>query len=229
MKPHFLFAFVTLVFTFVSTLQADLTIVQDVQAQGQNLTMTSKFKADKIRIDLGEQATSIVDAKSGDVVTLMHGQKMAMKMSGNQLASLTKTFSNNQNTSDTEPELVATGNTETINGHECKEYTYQSDGTTITLLIAEDYPEKEKILKQMELLQESEFSKQVTGGKVAAPKALPGVPLKTTATGVQGSADTTVITIKDIQLNDIADSEFVVPDGYKEMAMPAMPQAPAGN
>ena len=54
-----------------------------------NGNVTMKLKGDHARMDmpnpLGGNVTTLMDFKSGDMVTLMHAQKMAMKMNMNEV------------------------------------------------------------------------------------------------------------------------------------------------
>ena len=61
-----------------ASLRADLTLVQKVDMAGTPGEMTIKFKGDKVRIDPAPQVSMITDAKTGDTVTLLHGEKKAM-------------------------------------------------------------------------------------------------------------------------------------------------------
>jgi len=68
-----------------TSLRADLTLIQKVDAAGTTGEMTIKFKGDKIRIDPAPELSMITDSKTGDTVTLMHGEKKAMRISGDKM------------------------------------------------------------------------------------------------------------------------------------------------
>jgi hypothetical protein len=72
--------------TLAIAARADLTITQQIQKEGPpqeaNLTMTMKIKEGKMRLDLNPQVSSIVDLKTGDMISLMHEQKLMMTIPG---------------------------------------------------------------------------------------------------------------------------------------------------
>src|SRR5262245_55276635 len=75
-------------FVAVAATRADLIIEQKIESALQSGPMIMKVKGDKARVDLtggpmGE-ISSIVDLNNGDAMTLMHGSKMVMKVSGAQ-------------------------------------------------------------------------------------------------------------------------------------------------
>jgi hypothetical protein len=71
---------------------ADLTIVQQVQKEGPpqeaTVTLTMKIKDGKMRVELGPQVSSIIDLKTGDVVSLLHPQRIAMTIPGASIKSV---------------------------------------------------------------------------------------------------------------------------------------------
>jgi hypothetical protein len=81
MKPIALF----LLLAGTASLRADLTLVQKVDMAGTPGEMTIKFKGDKVRIDPAPELSMITDSKTGDTVTLMHGEKKAMRISGDRM------------------------------------------------------------------------------------------------------------------------------------------------
>src|SRR5438046_9824324 len=78
-----------------ASLRADLTLVQKVDMAGTPGEMTIKFKGDKVRVDPAPQVSMITNAKTGDTVTLIHGEKKAMRISGDKMkaaAEMVKKF-----------------------------------------------------------------------------------------------------------------------------------------
>src|SRR5687768_3808892 len=77
-------SFLSLLFfsLFCLNAQADFTIVQKVEAKGQATEMTLKIKGDRIRMEAAPQTTLIVDAKTGDTLTLLNAQKKFIRISG---------------------------------------------------------------------------------------------------------------------------------------------------
>ena len=68
-----------------ASLRADLTLVQRVDMAGTPGEMTIKFKGDKVRVDPAPQVSMISDAKTGDTITLIHGEKKVMRISGDKM------------------------------------------------------------------------------------------------------------------------------------------------
>src|SRR2546422_1754917 len=68
-----------------ASLRADLTLVQKVDMAGTPGEMTIKFKGDKVRVDPAPQMSIITDTKTGDTVTLVHGEKKIMRLSGDKM------------------------------------------------------------------------------------------------------------------------------------------------
>src|SRR5437660_591554 len=64
--------------------RADIVIEQKMESAIINGNVTMKVKGDNARMDmpspLGGNVTTLMNFKTGDMVTLMHQQKMAMKM-----------------------------------------------------------------------------------------------------------------------------------------------------
>ena len=82
------------VFSFaIIAARADFTIKQKVDGGMQSGEMTLRVKGDKIRVYMpaspGGEMSIIMDLSTGDTVTLLHQQKMAVKISG-RLGSLAR-------------------------------------------------------------------------------------------------------------------------------------------
>ncbi len=54
--------------------------------------MTAKIKEGKVRLDLNPQMSSIVDLKTGEMISLMHNQKVAMTIPGASIKSLQQAY-----------------------------------------------------------------------------------------------------------------------------------------
>ena len=65
--------------------RADLTLVQSVEGTSGSNEMTMKLKGDKMRIDVSPQVTTIIDAKTGEMINLMNDQKKVMRISGEKV------------------------------------------------------------------------------------------------------------------------------------------------
>src|SRR5207248_1502851 len=108
-----------------TSLRADLTLIQKVDAAGTTSEMTIKFKGDKVRIDPAPELSMITDSKTGDTVTLMHGEKKAMRMSGDKMkaaAEMVKKL-NPANVAGQKTKLTPLGRKETVNGMPTEVFT----------------------------------------------------------------------------------------------------------
>src|SRR5438093_1307863 len=63
-----------------SCVRADLVIVQKVEGGAQSGEMTMKIKGDKARTDFSPAASAIIDAATGDVITLRHDRKSFIRI-----------------------------------------------------------------------------------------------------------------------------------------------------
>lgn len=206
--------------------QADLVIKQKVEtnATGSQMTMdmAMKFKGDKIRMDVGEQSTTIVDGAASEIINIMHPQKMVMRMDSGQIKAMQEQMQQLGQQADGEQEeskLEPTGESREINGYQTEEYVQKSSKGTTHYWIAKDYPNKDKILKEMSKLEESELGKMGGPNSGTAFKEMPGIPLQTI---VEQGGQKSTMTVQAIEETDIDASEFEIPEGYKEMNMPAL-------
>src|SRR5438477_9405606 len=110
------------------TARADLTIIQKVEGAGPVADMTIKIKGDKARIDATPQVTTIIDAKSGEMINLMNDQKTAVRVSAEKMkaaAAMLSKFTDKDKAAP-QPKLTSTGKKEMVNGYEAEEYVYET-------------------------------------------------------------------------------------------------------
>jgi hypothetical protein len=204
-------------FALCATARADLTIVQKMDGAEGFHQITLKVKGDKARVEVNPQVTTIIDAKSGEVTTLLNDRKSVMRISGERakaMAEMAKSFVKEEAPEQSLPK--PTGRKETIAGYETEEYVSDSPKYHASYWVAKSYPNYASILQQMSLLQQGAFA-GITKG-LPDYHALPGLPLRTKIkTPGQGEITST---IESVSLSPVADSEFNVPPGYSEMKMP---------
>lgn len=186
---------------------ADLVIEQKVDNPAQKSVVTMKIKGDKLRTDVGEQMTTIMDTKTGDTVTLMHPNKMAMKVSGEQVKALQKQMAGPNGEG---PKPVNTGKTEKVDGYDCTIWTLEMAGVKSTMWVAKDYPNYDAIKKEMDSLA-------TAMGQNAAVTDMGGMVVKTVA---DAGGMITTATVTSVKADPIDDAIFVVPAGYNEMKTP---------
>jgi Domain of unknown function (DUF4412) len=215
MKSLYLFGIVSL--ALLATTRADLTIVQKVDGSDGARRITMKIKGDKARVEVSPQITTIIDAKTGDLTTLLKDKKTVMRISGERakaMAEMAKSFVKEEVPVPAVPK--ATGKKETINGYETVEYVSDSPKYHASYWVSTTYPDYENILKQMAVLQQGAFA-SITKG-LPDYHALPGLPLRTQVK-LSGQNEITS-TIESLSQLPVPDSEFTAPADYSEMKMP---------
>lgn len=211
-------------FLFIASLplRADLTIVQKIEGAGANSAMTMKLKGDKVRIEISPQLTTIIDAKTGEMVNLLNDQKTIARMSGEKVKAameMALQFSdkNGKKAANEKPRLVSTGQKETINGFETEQYSYETPEFKATYWIAPKYPNGPAILKQLQTINPDVWKTSRT--QMPDYRDFPGLPIKTVLSMAGNQITTTLIAIKEDPLDD---AEFTVPNDYQEMKLPDM-------
>jgi hypothetical protein len=200
-----------------ASLRADLTLVQKVDMAGTPGEMTIKFKGDKVRVDPAPQVSMITDAKTGDTVTLLHGEKKAMRISGDKMkaaAEMVKKFAG-ATPAEQKSKLTPLGRKETVNGMPTDVFTTDTAVGKATYYIASNYPDGAAIMKEMKTAQPSALAN--SGTNVPDFRDLPGVPVKIEMDTVRGHVVMTLIAVK---RDPIPSREFSVPADYTEMKMP---------
>jgi len=197
--------------------RADVTVVQKMDGADGVHQITLKIKGSKARVEVTPQVTTLIDAKSGDLTTLLNDKKTVVRIGGEKakaMAELAKSFAKEQ--APDQPAPKATGHKETINGYETEEYISESPNYHASYWVAKNYPNYESILQQMSILRNGAFADIAKG--MPDFHALPGLPLRTRIK-TSGQNEITS-TIESVSLAPLADSEFAVPAGYSEMKMP---------
>ncbi len=197
--------------------QADLTIVQNVEAGGPMASMTLKIKGDKARIEAGPQITTIIDSKSGDLLTLMNDQKKFVRVSAAQAkAAGEMAMEPGENGAPSgRPQLKPSGKKEIINGYETEEYVCEAPAFKGSYWISSKYPDAPAILKQLAATTPAAWN--LAGKGMPDYRDFPGIPLRTR---INFSGKEIVTDLVSIKQTALPDSEFVVPPGFEEMKIP---------
>jgi len=208
--------------------RADLLIVENMQVGGQGQDMTMKIKGDKARVDVGNgQISTILDIQTGDMVTLIHTQKMFMKVSGAKAKELIEQMKKAQgnNTDPVEPPKIAdSGKKEKVGDYNTEIYTAEMQGAKFKFWVTKDIPDYVSIQAQMKKLQGLQ---EKFGQKAPDTSKIDGIPVKTETTMANGQVLTMTLTL--IKNQPVDDTDLVPPPDYHEMQMPEMPQMPAGG
>jgi hypothetical protein len=196
--------------------RADFVFKQTVTKEGDAaVDIVVRIKGDKVRVDFGTKFSSIRDAESGDILTLIHDQKKIVRLSvaqtkayGQQVEKLV----NGKNGGTTQEEYKPTGEHQTINGYACDGYTKVSPGGyKVHAFFDKDFPNFSKILPALQSLNKGIVNNY--GLPPAKPEKLPGMTIQTE---VDVKGHKTVTTLVSVEETDLTDADFVAPDGYTE-------------
>jgi hypothetical protein len=216
------FGFALLIWISAIAARSDLTITQQVQKEappeGADVTMTMKIKEQRMRLDLNPQVSSIVDLKTGDMISLMHPQKLAMTIPGSFIKSLQQRYAQEaiKNAAGNSMSPKSTGRKETIGGYACEEFETTASGLNVRLWVTKDLPNTPKLLAELSSLAGANPFRGLAGDQ-----QLPGFPIRTVLEG-PGSGKT-IVTVIELNEGPIAVSEFEIPEGYRTMQAPAIP------
>jgi hypothetical protein len=208
-------------FAFLPIAHADLTVVQSIETSAGSSTITLRIKGERARIDMNPKSSMIVDAKSGEVITLIPPQKAVMRLSPEKAKNLANKARTILKDTDTAMEIATpkpTGRKGKINGYETEEYVAETPKYKASYWVAKSYPDYQAILDQLKLLQSNVF--------VTVRKPLPefydfpGLPIRTKIK-LQGQEEATT-TITSTSQAPIPDSEFAVPADYSEINLPEL-------
>src|SRR5437762_8579976 len=195
-------------------------------------SMTIKIKGDKARIDASPQLTTIFDGKTGEVINLLNDQKSVVRISPDKLKAVTDMLEkfSDKKAAPEKTKLTPTGRKEAVNGYETEQYTYDGPGFKAIYWIAPDYPDGAAILAQLQSIK-SEFW-DAANTRMPDFRDFPGLPIRTRMIiGKEGQADKSsssssdhateiTSTITSVSQEPISDSEFIVPNGFKETKLP---------
>ena len=184
--------------------QADLVMVQETTVGEVKTRTTMSIKGDQMRTDSSTETSVIVNTATGDMTTLVHEQKMVMTMNTKTLnAPLPAGV---KPIEITPPKITATGKKEKVDGYDCEIYTIESMGTVVKMWMAKDYPNLEKLKKQLEPL-----TKMAAPGAPKTPE-IPGMMIKTENEQAGLKFTTRLISLEE---KPVSDDLFKVPAGYK--------------
>lgn len=196
---------------------ADLTVVQNIEGAGPISASTMKIKGDKARIEAGPQMTTIIDGKSGEILTLLNDQKKFMRISAAQAKAAAEMAMQpeQKNAPAGKPQLKSSGKKETINGFETEEYLCDAPAFKGSYWIATKYPNAAAILQQMAATTPAAWN--LAGKGMPDYRDFPGVPVRMR---VLFSGKEIVTTLTSLKQDPLPDSDFIVPPGFEEVRMP---------
>ena len=204
-----------------ATLRADLTIVQKIEGLGQATESVTKYKDGKTRIDVTPGSTIIMDAKTGETVSLMHAQKRYLKAPAEVVKAAVENMQGEPPQAGAgKPQLLPTGRKETIAGYAADEYSATVAGSKIALWLTKTMPNYEQASREL-----GEAFKQ---GPLAAMSQnfgldlanLPGFPVRTVNQIQPGQ--TITATLVSVSTQPISDTDFQIPAEYQAVVVPEL-------
>ena len=178
--------------------------------------ITLKIKETKVRLDTGDETSALIDSETGVTTLLIHPNKSFLKISPDEIKQQTKALKQMlgqklENPADVQ--LKPTGKKEKINGFDTEEYTTNFNGVEMSLFIANQYPNYQKIVGALYQVQNGPAMEAFRSISIP-PDKYPGLPIRTTQTIV---GQRTVMTVVSAQETDVPEGDFAIPADYKEL------------
>lgn len=194
---------------------ADWVVVQKSVTDGEAQEVNVKLKGDKTRMDVGGQMSVVADGASGDVVMLMHQQKVIMKMDAETMKRMMAMASGALGGTAPAAKPVATGQKEKIGEYDCEVYTWTGQIGSGKFWVAKDFPG----YQELNAAQDKLMKAMGNPASALAPQAsdFPGMVIKSE---MQMMGKTTVTDLVSAKEEAVADSAFDLPTDYQEMKMP---------
>jgi hypothetical protein len=200
------------------TARGDLTIVQKVEGSASVKQITTKLKGDKARIEVSPEVTTIIDNKSGDMLSLMNAQKKFLRISADKskaIAEMASKYAGGPAAAAEKSKLTPTGRKEVINGYEAEEYVRESPSLKERYWIALKYPDSAAIVKQLQAIIPAAWNDIAKG--MLDYRDFPGLPLRTI---VKTGGKEIISTIISIKQDPLSEAEFSVPKDFQELKVP---------
>jgi hypothetical protein len=187
-----------------STVLADVVMVSETKVGEVKSRSTMSISGSMVRADNGTETSVIMDTGAGVMTTLVHEQKMAIKV---DLAQLKAMAGAPKAGAVTVPltTITATGQTRKINGYNCELYLSENSGTKVSMWITRDYPGYAKLKAELATME-----KLNTSG-VKQPE-VPGFALQTEYTANGLNFVTSVVSLKEEKVDA---GVFKIPADYK--------------
>jgi Domain of unknown function (DUF4412) len=194
--------------------QADIVVKQSLDSPSMKGEMVISVKGQQMRTDIGKDTSAIMDGATGNMLTLMHAQKMVMKVDGATTKAQIEAMKKAAPAADPAAVVAApkaTGKKEKVGEYECEIYEMTANGSTVRMWVAKDFPNYEAINKEMA----SATASMAAAASGATPPVLPGMTMKTEM-NVGGQMITTLLLSAESKAVDAA--IFTAPADYKDPA-----------
>ena len=207
--------------------RADLVMQQQITVSTNNTFATMKVKGSKVRLDFHagqpRAISTITDLMTGDAITLLHSQKMFVKISGAMTPANPASNGATANPAPKPPVPRATGQTQKVGDYNTELYTWSnSRGITGTAWVAKNFPDFARIQTDLAMLDKAADANNSMDPELSA---LPGMVVRSQVTGGGQTITVALISAKE---ESIDASLFQIPAGYKELPQPkpVVSQAP---
>jgi hypothetical protein len=199
--------------------RADIVVSQKMESSILNGDITMKIKGEKGRVDmpggpLGSMSI-VVNGGSGEVSTMMHGQKMVMKMSADQMKAATAKAKEQLSAGAATEKPKATGKTEKVGDWDAEIFEANLSGQPAKIWVAKSFPNADKLKAEMSKLSKS--MGQASGDAYSLD--IPGMPVKTEINSPIGKM---TVTLTKAAEQAVDDKEFVIPADYQSMDASAL-------
>jgi hypothetical protein len=182
-------------------------MVNETAMGGVKSKTVMSIKGKMVRTDNGDQSSVIIDTETGNMISIMHEQKMAMKMDGSVLKAAQAQAKAAGGGDGKVPQPVATGQKEKVGDYECEIYTLNHGGTESKMWVAKDYPGYERLKTELAALKKM-------AGPAAEQPDLPGMVIKTET---KAGGINYVSTLVSLKSEPVDDKIFTPPADYKMM------------
>ncbi len=213
----------------LSSAHADLTIVNEIESQGQKQEMTMKIKGKDALVQVNDQMSVLLNGATGDSTMLLHQQKKAMIIPGASMQAMLAQMTQAPGTSAPPepspappPVLQPTGKTEAIAGFKTEGYEYTQGNMKAEYFLAKDFPDLAATLAQLQAFQQSGVNRLAGAAAKIDMASFPGFPVRTI---VETDGQKVVSTVKSISRDELPSSVFQLPADYQKMDLPLMPKA----
>lgn len=199
--------------------RGDFLVKERFEQSDQVEEITLKIKESKVRLDTGDETSAIVDSETGVTTLLIHPNKAFLKISPEEVkqqAKALKEMLGQKLENPTDVQLKPTGKKEKINGFDTEEYTTTFNGVEMSLFIAKQYPNYQKIVEALYQVQNGPAMEAFRSISIP-PDKYPGLPIRTKQT-IAGQE--IVMTLLSAQEIDVPDGDFAIPADYKELNPP---------
>jgi hypothetical protein len=190
-----------------SSALADVTLVQHtfMGASKTPMVTTMCIKGGKVRSDNDTTSSVIMDTDTGDMTTLVHEQKMIIKMNTKELATLAGAASGAEKAVGG-TKVTATGQKEKIDGYDCELYLSENMGMVVKMWLTEDYPGYEKLREELKVMA------KMSAANAPEQAPMPGIAIKTEYEQQGFKFETRLVSLKD---GPVEEAKFAIPAGYK--------------